>query len=396
MLFFLFHLAVVLCRAESTSGLIPTFSDLDANRSRIAVSLEVWAKGFSEVTDIVFPPDDADHVYVLEKSGNLFHVSRLHPEKRAMVLHLDVSTASELGLLGLAFHPRFSQNRKIYLNYNPAQGSRRTVVSEWLLPADTHRPVAERVLLQVNQPYPNHNGGELLFGPDGMLYVGLGDGGLAGDPKNNGQKLGALLGKILRIDVDKTSGSKAYGIPRDNPFVLDKKAAPEVWALGLRNPWRYTFDPRGRLIVADVGQNRWEEVSIVEAGKNYGWKIKEASHCHTTEKACASKDLIDPWLEYGREDGGSITGGFVYQGKRIPALQGKYVFGDFVSGRIWAADLPGTFAQDKATQVFSALGKWPVAISTFGRDPEGELYVADFSSGTIYKITAPPSMSDPK
>jgi glucose/arabinose dehydrogenase len=194
---------------------------------------------------------------------------------------------------------------------------------------------------------------------------------------------------MLRIDVDARDGKKAYGIPKDNPFLTQKGFAPEVWAWGLRNPWRYTFDPRGRLIVADVGQNKWEEVSVVEAGKNHGWRVKDASHCYRPDHGCSSKGFTDPWLEYGRADGGSITGGYVYTGSQIPPLKGKYIFGDFVSGRLWAATLPKTGMESKTTREFSALGRWPISPSTFGRSPDGEVLVGDFTRGIVYRVAAP-------
>jgi glucose/arabinose dehydrogenase len=363
----------------------PEFSGRDAQRPRVSVQLLDWASDLPQVTEIAFVPG-SDRVLVLLKQGELVSLSRTNPKDRVTLLHLDVLTSSEMGLLGLAFHPRFAQNRKIYLNYNPAKGDRRTRIAEWLLPTDTTAIQNERVLLEIKQPYPNHKGGKILFGSDGYLYIGMGDGGLAADPHDNGQSTKALLGKMLRIDVDKRADGKQYGIPPSNPFVTEKKYAPEIWAMGLRNPWRFSFDLRGRLIVADVGQNLWEEVSIVESGKNYGWRTKEASHCFKPDKNCSSKGLTDPWIEYGRDDGASITGGYVYTGTAIGALKGKYVFGDYVSGRIWAAEPPASGRESVHTQDFTALGKWNISLSTFGQDPEGELYVADFSRGTIHKL----------
>ena len=379
------YLAVSLLASVGFGARVPEFAGRDVQRPRISVQLLDWASGLPQITEIAFIPG-SDRVLVLLKQGELWSLSRSNPNDRVKLLRLDVLTSSEMGLLGLAFHPRFAQNRKIYLNYNPGKGNRRTRIAEWLLATDSTPPTGERVLLEIPQPYPNHKGGKLLFGSDGYLYIGMGDGGLAADPHGNGQSLKALLGKMLRIDVDTRSAGKPYGIPASNPFVTEKKYAPEIWALGLRNPWRYTFDPRGRLIVADVGQNLWEEVSIVESGKNYGWRIKEASHCFHPDTNCPTKGLTDPWLEYGRDDGASITGGYVYTGKAIPALKGKYLFGDFVSGRIWAADPPASGQESIHSQDFSALGKWNISLSTFGQDPEGEVYVADFARGTIRKI----------
>jgi glucose/arabinose dehydrogenase len=364
----------------------PQFTGKDAKRPTISVQLQEWATELPQITFLAFVPGKSDRLLVLCKEGDLWSVSRSNPKDRMKLLHLDVLTDSELGLLGLAFHPRFDQNRKIYLNFNPVKGEMRTRISEWILPSDTTAPQNERLILEYKQPYQNHNGGNLLFGADGYLYIGTGDGGLAADPHGNGQSPTALLGKMLRIDVDGRVPGKPYGIPTDNPFLTEKKFAPEIWALGLRNPWRYTFDGRGRLIVADVGQNKWEEVSIVEAGKNYGWRFREASHCFNPEKNCPTKNLIDPWLEYGRDDGASITGGYVYTGDAVTALKGKYVFGDFVTGRIWAQEPPASDKQTIHSAEFYALGQWPLSISTFGKDPKGEIYVADFAKGAIHKI----------
>ncbi|MBY0370550.1 PQQ-dependent sugar dehydrogenase [bacterium] len=365
----------------------PDFKDKDALRPRVKVSLFEWATGFAEPTDFQFVPGDPSTAWVLEKGGKLFSFNST-TDKRTKLLDLAVLTQSELGLLGVAFHPQFEQSRKFYLNYNPASGKRRTRISEWVLSPEGV-PGQERVLLEVEQPYANHNGGQLLFGRDSMLYIGLGDGGFAGDPHNNAQSPGVLLGKMLRIDVDKRTGGKAYGIPSDNPFVGVAKHAPEIWAMGLRNPWRYTWDTEGRLVVADVGQNLWEEVSIVEKGKNYGWRIKEASHCFKPATKCNEKGLVDPFLEYGREDGVSITGGAVYTGAAIQDLKGKYLFGDFGTGRLWAADLPEKGKENLVSKGFYALGQWPLQFSAFAKDPQGEVYVAAFVKGSIFKISPP-------
>lgn len=376
-------LAIVCLFSTFASALKPPeFSAGDVKRPKIEIGLEQWATDLPEATDIQFHPDNPDRVFVLLKRGDLVLLSRSNPKQREKVLHLDVTTLSEMGLLGLAFHPDFSRNRKIYLNYNPAKGGRRTRVSEWQLNA-TFQPEKERVLLEIDQPYPNHKGGCLSFGADRMLYIGMGDGGLAGDPHEHGQNPKTLLGKMLRINVDAKEAGKEYAIPKDNPFRLDPKFAPEVWALGLRNPWRFSWDTRGRMIVADVGQNAWEEIDILEAGGNYGWRLREAAHCYTD--GCPTKGFTDPWLEYNRDDGASVTGGYVYLGKRIPQLKDKYVFGDYVSGRIWAADLPSLRPGPTTTQ-FSALGMWKISPATFGRDADGEVYVSDFGHAVVYRL----------
>jgi glucose/arabinose dehydrogenase len=298
----------------------------------------------------------------------------------ADVFTVDVHTHSELGLLGLAFHPSYQQNGLFYLDLNPRDaGPLRTRISEWQLPREAlgREPAREkRVLLEINQPFPNHDGGQVAFGPDGYLYIGMGDGGSRADPQGHGQNLGSLLGKMLRIDVDSSPG---YKVPADNPFVSTPGAKPEIWAYGLRNPWRFSFDPKGRLIAADVGQDEFEEVSIVAAGNNMGWAVREARHCFPPGATCQQQGMVDPIFEYGRPEGASISGGHVYLGERLPWLKGKYVFADFVSGLVWALDLPERADQPAHAEIVASLP----SISGFGRAPDGELYALDFARGLV-------------
>lgn len=300
------------------------------------------------------------------------------------LVSIDVHADSELGLLGLAFHPRYLENGLFYLNTNPRDsGPLRTRISEWHLPrAAVGRESAKqtRVLLEIEQPYRNHDGGQVAFGPDGFLYIGMGDGGSRADPGGHGQNLASLLGKMLRIDVD---GKPSYGVPADNPFVTTPGARPEIWAYGLRNPWRFSFDPKGRLIAADVGQDLYEEVDIVSAGANLGWKAREAAHCFPPGDGCATEGLVDPIFEYGRDAGQSITGGYVYLGSRLPELHGKYIFGDFVTGRAWALELPDSPGKPGRA---SELGVFQHAFSSFGRGPDGEVYALDFARGLILRL----------
>ncbi len=368
--------------------LSPVFTDLDENRERIPVSFTEVAAGLTQITDIQFPPGARSLMFVLTKMGRL-HVFELRSGESRVLLELKVTTTSEQGLLGLAFHPRYAQNGKLYLNYTlEKDGADISRVAEWVVadPAAASRIGNERLIMEVAQPYQNHNAGGLAFGPDGMLYIGWGDGGWAGDPEGNGQNPQTLLGSMLRIDVDRSEGGRAYAIPEDNPFPGDL-AAPEAFAVGLRNPWRYSFDPRGRLIVADVGQNSFEEINVIEAGQNYGWNVREGFACFEPKENCAD-GFAPPIYQYGRTDGKSITGGFVYSGERIPALRGKYVFGDFITGRIWALEIPadGDRVPDGAVH---ALGKWPMLLSTFGQDRNGELYVGDFGAGKVYRLDPP-------
>lgn len=262
-------------------------------------------------------------------------------------------------------------------------------------------------ILAVRQPYPNHNAGHIQFGPDGMLYVGWGDGGWRGDPQRNGQNPGTFLGSMLRLDphaaVREGTGTeemkrgapaeegRTYRVPPDNPFVGRAGFRPEVWAYGFRNPWKFSFDPSGRLIVADVGQDRWEEIDIVRRGGNYGWNVREGRHCYDPPANCETKGFEDPVYEYSHAEGNCITGGYVYTGRRIPALRGYYIFGDYVRGWIRAMPLPPAEGRDGSVPSVEAgvreLLRRPIRISTFGVDGDGEIYVADFESGHIFRLT---------
>ncbi|MCA9525852.1 MAG: PQQ-dependent sugar dehydrogenase [Myxococcales bacterium] len=356
----------------------PVFEGLDAKRPRVAVDLVPVATGIDQPTDIQAVPGQPGTLAVLMKGGRAV---RLAGGQVTPWFTVEVTDRSEMGLLGLAFHPRYAENRRFFLNYSPA-GARQTRVEEWL---DGSTPKPVRVLLTVEQPYANHDAGQLAFGPDGFLYIGLGDGGAADDPHGHGQDLKTLLGSMLRIDVEPRDG-QPYGVPPDNPFVGRADARPEIWAYGLRNPWRYGFAPDGRLVVADVGQNLFEEVTVVGRGENHGWNRREADHCFPPGQACDATGLVDPVYTYTHaEDGSSITGGAVYTRTDIPDLQGKYVFGDFATGRLWAIDLPrdrAPVAPEKAT----ALGGWPINPSTFGVGHDGTLYVGDFRGQRILKL----------
>jgi len=374
--------------SEKTKVLRPStavFQGKDKDRNKLAVRLTAVCKSFYQPTDIQFYPPDPQRMVVLGKTGQVQWCDQVTKES-GLILNLNVLKASEQGVLGLAFHPNFSSNYNFYLN-TTVYSSKGDVtrISEWTLDRNSFRARGERILLEVVQPYANHNAGQLIFGPDGYLYIGLGDGGWANDPHLNGQNTKTFLGSMLRIDVRASSSGKSYRIPPDNPFVKNSNYLPEIWAFGLRNPWRYSFSPDNRLIVADVGQNLFEEVSIVERGENHGWNIKEGFHCFSPKKNCSKKGLTEPIWEYGRDEGISITGGYVYTGKAIPKLKNKYIFGDYDSGRIWALDLPPKGSKQSVDDVFT-LGKWPIRISTFGRAPNGEVYVAAFLSGQIYRL----------
>lgn len=301
-----------------------------------------------------------------------------------------ISIGGERGLFSVAFHPNYTNNGFLFVNYTDINGD--TVVARYAVSADSDLvdTATATILLTYPQPFANHNGGQLQFGPDGFLYIGMGDGGSGGDPFDNGQSLNTLLGKILRIDVDR---DPPYSIPTDNPFIDDPDARDEIWALGLRNPWRFSFDRQtGDLFIADVGQNTLEEVNYqpVESlgGENYGWRLMEGSECFDPSTNCNNGRLVLPILEYDHSLGCSITGGYRYRGDWNPELLGIYFYGDFCSGRIWGATQDDT-------------GKWTteellvtdLAITAFGEDEDGEIYVAHFSQddGAIYRISEIPN-----
>jgi glucose/arabinose dehydrogenase len=367
------------------------------------LGLELVAQGFHRVTDIVLVPGENYLALVLEQTG-LAHLIDLEygtPQRPASskvaVVELPVNTDNELGLLSLAFHPDWLQNGRLFVHYNPA-GKQITRVSEFKLMRDElgKRLAREaRMLFEVEQPYNNHNGGQLVFGPDRMLYLGLGDGGAAADPQNRSQNLATPLGKILRFDVD---GKQL--VPADNPFLKRPGARPEIFAYGLRNPWKIGFAPDGRLIVADVGQERLEEIDVVRSGDNLGWRMREGTDCFNPPSECVRPEHVDPIYQYGRELGGCVTGGTFYTGSALPWLRGQYVFGDFLSGRLFALTLPA--APTEGTHELPAqasvrdLGVFEQAhTAAFGRDGKGEVYVSDFSAGKLYRLVAEKPLTEP-
>jgi glucose/arabinose dehydrogenase len=329
-----------------------------------------------------------DRFFVVEKRGTIQAVSGGTTAAPFLDIRSRVNSApQEAGLLGLAFHPRWTQNHQAFVNYTAfsaaSPANLRTTISRFSSAdgGQTLDPATEQVLLTIEQPFENHNGGGMVFGPDGFLYLGVGDGGSAGDPLGNAQDPSRILGKLLRIDVD--SGAP-YGIPATNPFAAGG-GRPEVYAFGLRNPWRFSFDrATGALWLADVGQNDWEEVDVIVAGGNYGWNRREGTHCYPPGSPSCSGAFVDPVAEYSHAEGASITGGFVYRGRALPQLAGQYVYGDFGSGRIWAIPAAGPFVP--------ALIGQGTAIASFGEDASGELYVAELSPGRISKLIAAPAV----
>jgi glucose/arabinose dehydrogenase len=344
---------------------------------------------FEAPIEFTYASDGTNRVFVVEQGGRI-RVFDNSASVASAGVYLDirnkVSYGGEMGLLGLAFHPKFQQNGYFYVNYTK-DNPRETIVSRFKATtagAMTVDAASEVILFRFGQPYANHNGGQVMFGPDGMLYVATGDGGSGGDPQNNGQNRTNWLGKILRIDVDATDKGN-YGIPKDNPFAGNTNGyLSEIYAYGLRNPWRFSFDEKGQLWTGDVGQNKAEEIDIVQKGGNYGWRIREASQPFNVSGNPATPNLIDPVHEYTHgADGNSVTGGLVYRGKSSPTLQGKYIFGDFGSGRIWA--LTHENGKKTANQLIISNAGSP---SAFGEDQQNELYVCDYGKGKIMKIVA--------
>lgn len=349
------------------------------------IALTQVVTGLSSPLDLQASPDNTNRLFVVEQGGR---IKIIQNGAVAATPFLDISSkvtnSGEMGLLGLAFHPSYAQNRKFYVNYvRTNAGQRQTVIAEYLTTstdANVADPNSERIMLVQNQPFDNHKGGQLAFGPDGFLYIGLGDGGSSGDPNGNGQNTQTLLGKMLRISVDPPFATgKQYGIPGDNPFFASG-GLPEIWAYGFRNPWRFSFDSSGgRLFVGDVGQNSFEEVDLVTKGANYGWNVMEGTHCFNPSTNCNQTGLTLPIHDYPRTDGTTVIGGYVYRGTAVTNLPGAYVFGDFGNGKIWMLQ------QNNSTWTRTDLLSSGKQISAFGRDSSGELYVVDIT-GSIFKI----------
>lgn len=330
--------------------------------------------------------DGSGRLFVVEQRGRIRLVKNgaLRPTP-FLDITARIGCCGERGLLSVAFPPGYAAKGHFYVNYTDRAGT--TVIARYRASADPDLadPGSEQIVLTVAQPFANHNGGQLAFGPDGYLYVGMGDGGSAGDPQDNGQRTDTLLGKLLRLDVE--GGTQPYAVPADNPFRGRPGFRPEIWALGLRNPWRFSFDrTSGDLWIADVGQNRYEEVNFRPAGsaggENYGWRVMEGAHCYNPDP-CTTAGLTLPIAEYSRADGCSVTGGHVYRGARYPRMQGVYLYGDYCSGRIWGLRRDG--------QAFANLLLLDTSftITTFGEGEDGTVYVADYARGELHALTDP-------
>lgn len=376
--------------------LIPLFS-----LGQLTLKLEQVATGLQGPVALADPGDGSGRLYVVEQAGQIRVIEN---GKLLATPFLDLKSAlatispfySEMGLLGLAFHPNYKTNGRFFVYYSAPKDEKgsdhQSILAQYQRDPDNPQkalPASGKVVLKIDQPASNHNGGTLKFGPDAMLYLGLGDGGGGGDrfgSTGNGQNLETLLGKIIRIDVDKTP----YGIPADNPFV-GKAGRDEIYAYGLRNPWKFSFDARGRLWCADVGQNQWEEVNLIEKGGNYGWRIMEGNHCFNPAKDCNTRGLKRPIYEYNHNTGMvSVIGGYFYRGKKVPALKNRYFFGD------WKGDLMCLQAKGDGWEMLSVKltdQKTAGYINSFGEDAAGELYVLSQTqmgpknrTGTLWRV----------
>jgi len=354
-----------------------------------AVGSAVWtpvASGLELPIGLASPLDGSGRLFVIEQAGHIHAIQdSVLQQEPFLDISANVGCCGERGLLGLAFHPRYTENGYFYVNYTD-RASHSIVARYQVSEDDPNRaqPSSELRLLVIDQPYPNHNGGSVVFGPDGYLYLGFGDGGSGGDPHGNGQSTTTLLGKILRLDVD---SGEPYAIPSDNPLA-NGGGQPEIWATGLRNPWRFAFDPlTDDLYIADVGQNAWEEVNFLPAGSpggaNFGWNYREGSHSYTGRPP-GGLALIDPVAEYGHNQGCSVTGGEVYRGARLPQWQGVYLYGDYCSGLVWGLlrTPDGAWQEDL---LFETGGN----VSSFGLDEAGEVYLADYN-GTVSRLDPAP------
>ncbi len=360
--------------------------------AQTALTVEKIQGGITNPTFVVSPPGDTARLFILEQDGLIKII------KNGTLLEtpfLDVSGISssggERGLLGLAFHPDYALNGHFYINYTDNGGDTRVDRGKVSDNPDIAEPDSLVNIITIDQPYSNHNGGMIAFGPtDGYLYIGMGDGGSAGDPGNRAQDPSTLLGKMLRIDID---GDFPYSVPSTNPYYNNPDTLGEIWAFGVRNPWRWSFDREtADMYMGDVGQNEWEEINFQPAsssgGENYGWRLKEGTHCYNPPTDCDPGGLTDPITEYDHNPECSITGGYVYRGCAIPDLQGTYFYADYCSDRIWSFRYDGaniTDSMERTSELVPPEGSY-AGISSFGQDALGELYIVDQGRDAIYKI----------
>jgi glucose/arabinose dehydrogenase len=373
---------IVVVSAVHFAPISPTAGTPDQYSARIAFSNVHFQSPVG-----IYSAGESSRLFVVEQAGIIKEFDENKNVTSATVfldIHDRVISGGELGLLGLAFSPQFNESGVFYVYYT-ADNPLRSVISRFSVASASSRQAdvnSERVVLQIEQPFSNHNGGQIAFGPDGYLYIGLGDGGGEGDPLGNAQNRSTLLGKILRIDVNSGSGSSNYSIPPDNPFVGNPDGyGEEIYAYGLRNPWRFSFDSvTGSLWAGDVGQNRIEEIDLINGGGNYGWNIMEGTLCYSPPSGCSQRGLTPPIWEYNHTIGDAVVGGFVYRGATLPELAGSYVYGDYGSGRIWSLSYVG-----RGTLVNRELANTGLHITSFGLDQAHELYFCA-SDSNIYKL----------
>jgi glucose/arabinose dehydrogenase len=356
----------------------------------VNLSLSKVAGGLSSPVFVTNAGDASGRLFIVEKGGKIKILQGgVVLATPFLDIHTKVSKTGERGLLGLAFHPDYTVNGKFYIYYTDTKGRIAIAVYHRSTGDPDRASPTGSVLLRISKPYSNHNGGTVAFGPDGYLYLGTGDGGAGGDPGNRAQDLGTLLGKILRIDVSGRTPARPYIIPKTNPYV-GKTGLDQIWARGVRNPWRFSFDSvTGDLWIGDVGQDRWEEIdrSTAASGggraKNYGWRVVEGNACYRPATGCSKSGKKIPLAVYGHSKGCSVTGGYVYRGTEYPALLGGYLFADFCTGRIWAVAAEGAARQTPRQLLDSTL-----SISSFGQGEDGSLYVTDLGGGGVWKVVA--------
>jgi glucose/arabinose dehydrogenase len=357
-----------------------------------ALSLVLVAQGLDAPLYVTAPPGDTQRIFIVEQSGRI-RILRNGTLLPTPFLDLSgrISSGGERGLLGLAFHPQYAANRRFVVYYTNPSGDTRVSVFQASSNPDLADAASEQVILAVTQPFANHNGGMVVFGPDGKLYIGLGDGGSGGDPQGNGQNRNVLLGKILRLDVN---GSGQASVPADNPFAGQSGRRPEIWSYGLRNPWRFSFDRTlGDLYIGDVGQSAREEIDVsTEAaqlgrGLNYGWNTMEGTACYSPSTGCVRTGLTLPVLDYDHGAGCSVTGGYVYRGAAIPPLRGTYFYGDYCQGWVRSFRLSGTGVTLPTDWASLRPGG---QITSFGEDGQGEIYIVIQSGKVLRIVTAAP------
>ncbi len=410
------HLIVPSMKDGTLTALPTTIPGWEVDKTPLAIKTEIafpnlqWTGWTGEDNGIPAPlrpillthaGDKTNEIYVPTQQGVIHRLANSDATTKTEIF-MDITDRvryidkqNEEGLLGMAFHPQFMTNGEFFVFYTDVKSKMANKVSRFRVSKTDPKkgdPASEEEIIRFEKPFWNHDGGTIAFGPDGYLYITHGDGGLFNDPKENGQNLKSILGKVLRLDIDHKANGKNYAIPKDNPFVETKDAAPEIWAYGIRNIWRMAFDRgTGRLWAGEVGQNLYEEIIILKSGGNYGWNLREAYHPFGKKGVNVTPGLIDPIWEYHHDVGKSITGGFVYRGKKLPELTGMYLYADYVSSHVWALNYDAKLGRVTANREISSAN---VPILSFGEDAEGEPYLLTFtqSGKGIYRLVK----SEPK